>query len=89
MSWASQAARKTRGTNPAGPCESGPLRAPCSVALSRGFGALMKAAEGDHVEIVKLLVENRADLERTNHRGRTALSIAAAPPYSLCLVAGP
>ena len=104
MSWASQAARKTRGTNPAGPCESGPLRAPCSVACrlgllscvrlaqkiwSRGFGALMKAAEGDHVEIVKLLVENRADLERTNHRGQTALSIAAAPPYSLCLVTGP
>ena len=49
-------------------------------APHQGWTPLMKAAEGDHVEIVKLLVENRADLERTNHRGRTALSIAAAPP---------
>ena len=53
---------------------------PNEEAPHQGWTPLMKAAEGDHVEIVKLLVENRADLERTNHWGRTALSIAAAPP---------
>ena len=46
----------------------------------QGWTPLMKAAEGDHVEIVKLLLQNRAKLETSNHWGRAALSIAAAPP---------
>ena len=43
----------------------------------------MKVAEYDHVEIARLLVEYEANLEDTNHRGRTALSAAAAPSMGL------
>ena len=39
----------------------------------------MKAAEENHPAIARLMMENRANLEETNHRGRTALSLAAAP----------
>ena len=44
-----------------------------------GWTPLMKAAEIGHCEIMKILLEGRADLEATNHKGRTALSFAAAP----------
>ena len=39
----------------------------------------MKAAEEDQVEIMKLLLESRADMEVANRKGRTAVSFAAAP----------
>ena len=45
----------------------------------RGWSPLMKAAEEGHVGIAKLLLEKRADLSVTNHKGRDALSFAAAP----------
>ena len=44
-----------------------------------GWTPLMKAAEIGHCEIMKILLEGRADLEATNNKGRTALSFAAAP----------
>ena len=40
---------------------------------------MMKAAEEGHLEIVRMLVESRANMEETNKKGRTALSFAAAP----------
>ena len=49
----------------------------------KGWTPLMKVAEYDHVEIARLLVEYEANLEDTNHRGRTALSVAAAPSMGL------
>ena len=39
----------------------------------------MKAAEEGHTMIALQLLANRADLEATNKKGRTALSFAAAP----------
>ena len=44
-----------------------------------GWSPLMKAAEEGHSMILKILLENKADLEVTNHKGRSALSFAAAP----------
>ena len=39
----------------------------------------MKAAEEGFCDIIRLLLERKADLELTNSKGRTALSLAAAP----------
>jgi len=44
-----------------------------------GWTPLMKAAEENSVEIIKLLIEANADLEAKNRKQRTALSFAAAP----------
>ena len=44
-----------------------------------GWTPLMKAAEEGLVDIARLLLENKADMEATNKKGRTALSFAAAP----------
>ena len=40
---------------------------------------MMKAAEENSVEILRLLIEKGADKNAQNKRGRTALSFAAAP----------
>ena len=45
----------------------------------QGWTPLMKAAEEDSVDCLRLLIEKKANLEATNRRGRTALSFAAAP----------
>ena len=45
----------------------------------RGWTPLMKAAEEDLVDIMKLLLDGNADMNATNRKGRTALSFAAAP----------
>ena len=45
----------------------------------QGCTPLMKAAEEDSVDCLRLLIEKKANLEATNRRGRTALSFAAAP----------
>lgn len=44
-----------------------------------GWSPLMKAAEENNVELMRLLLEKRVDLEVANRKGRTALSFAAAP----------
>lgn len=44
-----------------------------------GWSPLMKAAEEGHVVIIKQLLEQNADLEVVNRKGRSALSFAAAP----------
>jgi len=44
-----------------------------------GWSPLMKAAEEGHVPILLQLLEQNADLEVTNCKGRSALSFAAAP----------
>lgn len=44
-----------------------------------GWTPLMKASEEGSVEIVKMLLDKKADLEACNKKGRTALSFAAAP----------
>ena len=44
-----------------------------------GWSPLMKAAEEGHVVILRQLIEQNADLEVTNRKGRSALSFAAAP----------
>mmetsp|Transcript_104643 Transcript_104643/g.223663 ORF Transcript_104643/g.223663 Transcript_104643/m.223663 type:complete len:309 (-) Transcript_104643:86-1012(-) len=44
-----------------------------------GWSPLMKAAEEDRVEIMRLLLEKGVDLEVVNKKGRGALSFAAAP----------
>lgn len=43
------------------------------------WSPLLKAAEEGHTEIIKCLLEKKADLEVSNKKGRTALSFAAAP----------
>ena len=45
----------------------------------QGWTPLMKAAEENQGEIIKLLLENHADIDVANRKGRTALSFAAAP----------
>ena len=45
----------------------------------RGWSPLMKAAEEGHIDVMKILVEWRANLEAHNKNRRTALSLAAAP----------
>lgn len=45
----------------------------------KSWSPLMKAAEEGHVVILQALIEIRANLEEANHKGRTALSFAAAP----------
>ena len=44
-----------------------------------GWTPLMKAAEEGHTMIALQLLAHRADLEAINNKGRTALSLAAAP----------
>lgn len=44
-----------------------------------GWTPLMKAAEEDHLEVVTILVNNGANVEAANKKGRSALSFAAAP----------
>ena len=44
-----------------------------------GWSPLMKAAEEGHEGILTLLLEKQADINMKNHKGRTALSFAAAP----------
>ena len=39
----------------------------------------MKAAEENHVEIMKLLLDHRADIKISNRKGCTALSFAVSP----------
>ena len=39
----------------------------------------MKAAEEGRIEIMKMLLDHKADMEASNRKGRTALSFAAAP----------
>ena len=39
----------------------------------------MKAAEEGALECVRLLLDNKANIEAANRKGRTALSFAAAP----------
>ena len=45
----------------------------------QGWTPLMKAAEADAVDCLRLLIERKANIEATNRKGRTALSFAAAP----------
>lgn len=52
----------------------------CSVEdCYQGWTPLMKAAEEGVVNIMKVLLQHRADIEAANKKGRTALSFAAAP----------
>ena len=45
----------------------------------QGWTPLMKAAEEDSVDCLRLLIQRKANIEATNRKGRTALSFAAAP----------
>ena len=45
----------------------------------RGWTPFMKAAEENQVSILTALYENGVDIEATNNKGRSALSLAAAP----------
>ena len=45
----------------------------------QGWTPLMKAAEENRTEILKLLIEKGADINAQNKKGRSALSFAAAP----------
>mmetsp|Transcript_71447 Transcript_71447/g.180630 ORF Transcript_71447/g.180630 Transcript_71447/m.180630 type:complete len:281 (-) Transcript_71447:112-954(-) len=45
----------------------------------QGWTPLMKAAEEDFVEIVRLLLDKKVDIEAVNRKKRSALSFAAAP----------
>ena len=45
----------------------------------KGWSPLMKAAEENEVAILKLLLDNKANTDVSNHKGRTALSFAAGP----------
>ena len=45
-----------------------------------GWTPLMKAAEGGHVHVIRMLLNCRADLAATTARGRSAWSFAMAPP---------
>ena len=40
---------------------------------------MLTAAEGNHYKIAKLILDRKANVNATNNKGRTALSIAAAP----------
>ena len=51
----------------------------CPHTRYKGWTPLTKAAEDDKVEIMKMLLKYRAEPDAMNHRGRTALSFAAAP----------
>ena len=44
-----------------------------------GWSPLMKAAEEGHVQIIRELLNKRADIKVTNKKWRGALSFAAAP----------
>ena len=44
-----------------------------------GWTPLMKAAEEGALECLRLLLDNKANIEAANRKGRTALSFAAAP----------
>ena len=44
-----------------------------------GWTPFMKAAEEGNVDVMRLLLDKKADIEACNNKGRTALSFAAAP----------
>jgi len=44
-----------------------------------GWTPLMKAAEEGHVEVLRMLLHKKVDIEASNKKGRTALSFAACP----------
>ena len=44
-----------------------------------GWTPLMKASEENSVEVLRMLIDKKANIEATNRKGRTALSFAAAP----------
>ena len=46
-----------------------------------GWTLLMKAAEEGHEDVLKYLVSLGADVHACNHKGRSALSFAAAPSH--------
>ena len=48
-------------------------------ATFRGWTPLMKAAEDDQEDILRLLLQSNASLHSVNSKGRSALSFAAAP----------
>jgi len=47
-----------------------------------GWTPLMKAAEEGAVEVIRMLLAKKVDLEAHNKKGRTALSFAAAPSFN-------
>ena len=44
-----------------------------------GWTSLMKAAEENSLEVLRMLINKKGNLEATNRKGRTPLSFAAAP----------
>ena len=53
--------------------------------LQKGFNALMVAARAGHLNVVRILVQEKADLEAVNDLGFTAL-LLAAQRGELCVV---
>ena len=47
-----------------------------------GWTPLMKASEGGGLEIMRMLLEKKVDIEASNRKGRTALSFAACPSHN-------
>lgn len=47
-----------------------------------GWTPLMKAAEEGAVEVIRMLLAKKVDVEAHNKKGRTALSFAAAPSFN-------
>ena len=45
----------------------------------QGWTPLMKAAEEDAIDCLRVLIDRKANIEASNRNGRTALSFAAAP----------
>ena len=48
-----------------------------------GWSPLMKASEEGNVEIMRMLLDKKVDIEASNRKGRTALSFAAAPSMNI------
>ena len=48
----------------------------------RRWTPLMKAAEADDVQSAELLLRFGANVDAVNRKGRTALSLAASPPFT-------
>lgn len=49
----------------------------------QGWTPCMKAAEENCIEVMRMLLEKKVDIEVSNRKGRTALSFAAAPSDNL------
>ena len=47
-----------------------------------GWTPLMKAAEEGAVEVMRMLLSKKVDIEASNRKGRTALSFAASPSFN-------